>query len=295
MINKMKLLWKIFTTIFISFAILILLGSYVAIISRMHDVEKDIIDEYKIFSSFVSKDIEVSYMESKWPFESLRELSEREEFLFWWVVRDDGAIHLANDAQFMETYAVDYFPEITNITDEQVILNHKKNYGIAINTFEAGKDKWSFWLGFSLTEISEMKKELILLAMTASLILIVMLALITYFTVTYFTKPIRQLTTAAREIKEGNLDHEVKIKSKDEIGELAKTFNEMRLGLKDRNDLLNTLLSTFKGKFGNIATILVRKNVQKLVEKNPRIEKILPKSLGITLAKAEKLQKSRKT
>ena len=67
----------------------------------------------------------------------------------------------------------------------------------------------------------------------------------------------------------------------------------MRLGLKDRNQLLNSLLNTFKGKFGNLATILVRKNVQELVKKNPRIGKILPKSLGISITKAKKLQRER--
>jgi len=51
------------------------------------------------------------------------------------------------------------------------------------------------------------------------------------------------------------------------------------LGLKDRNDLLDSLLKTFKGKFGNIATILVRKDVSELINKNPRIEKILPSYL----------------
>ena len=109
------------------------------------------------------------------------------------------------------------------------------------------------------------------------------------------SKPIQELTKASRELKKGNLNYKVDIKSKDEIGELAGTFNQMRLKLKqreelavkDRNELLNSLLNTFKGKFGNIVTILVRKNIQELVKKNPRIKKILPKSLSKSITESK--------
>jgi len=88
-----------------------------------------------------------------------------------------------------------------------------------------------------------------------------------------------KLQKLTEEISAGKLESEVTVSSNDEIGELAKSFDKMRLGLKDRNDLLDSLLKTFKGKFGNIATILVRKDVSELINKNPRIEKILPSYL----------------
>jgi HAMP domain-containing protein len=291
----MKLFWKIFATVLISFMIVILLAAYTVTIKRMAEMENHIVEENKIFCDFISKQIEVGYLEAKWPFESLRKISEQEDFIFWWIVRDDGIIHLADNAEFMETSAYGYFPEITGPTGESAFLNRNKNYGILVKPIETGKDKWSFWLGFSLKSISDMEKDVMRLAMISSLVLVVMLGIILYLTVTLYTRPIRKLTEAAKRIKEGDLDHEVKIKSKDEAGELAKTFNEMRLGLKDRNDLLDSLLSAFKGKFGNLATILVRKNIEDMVRKNPRIRNILPKVLGTTVAKAEKLQKSKKT
>ena len=122
-------------------------------------------------------------------------------------------------------------------------------------------------------------------------IITIIAVLIGLFLAKSITKPIQKLSESTKKIKQGNLNIKCEVKSKDEIGELAQTFDEMRLGLKDRNQLLNSLLTSFKGKFGNIATILVRKDVQQLVEKNPRIEKILPKSLGISVEKAKKLQR----
>jgi len=116
------------------------------------------------------------------------------------------------------------------------------------------------------------------------------------------SKPIEELTKASAELKKGNLDYEVKITSKDEIGGLAETFDEMRTELKrrsyqdikDREILLNSLFGAFKGKFGNVALIVVKKNIKDLIEKNPRIMKMLPKFLSDLIEKERKLKETLK-
>jgi signal transduction histidine kinase len=51
-------------------------------------------------------------------------------------------------------------------------------------------------------------------------------------------KPIEKLASATEKITEGNLSQTVEIRSRDEIGDLARAFNQMILQLKDsRNDL----------------------------------------------------------
>ncbi len=49
-------------------------------------------------------------------------------------------------------------------------------------------------------------------------------------------KPIKKLMEAANEVGKGNLDAHIDIGSKDEIGVLAKTFNEMAKNLKQSNE-----------------------------------------------------------
>jgi signal transduction histidine kinase len=41
------------------------------------------------------------------------------------------------------------------------------------------------------------------------------------------TQPVRELTTATRELAEGNLGRQVPVRSQDELGELAESFNKM--------------------------------------------------------------------
>jgi signal transduction histidine kinase len=55
------------------------------------------------------------------------------------------------------------------------------------------------------------------------------------------TSPIKHVTSAAKEIAAGRLDHRINVKSKDEIGELAGTFNNMAASL-DKNQRLNRQL-----------------------------------------------------
>jgi len=227
----MKIFWKIYTSVFTSF-IIIISFVHVILVKRISDMENHIIEENRLFGSFISKEIEVGYLKSSWPLESLGKLSEYKSFLFWWVVRDDGTIHLANNASFMGTYAYDYFPKIANMTgDEDVFLNSDQNHGILVKPLETGGKRWWFWLGFSLRDASEIRKQLIL-TMLGFVSALVILGTIFYFMIKHFTKPIEELTIGATIIGKGDLNHRVKIESKDELGQLAHSFNKMTEALQ---------------------------------------------------------------
>ncbi|GLI08201.1 two-component sensor histidine kinase [Paenibacillus tyrfis] len=63
-------------------------------------------------------------------------------------------------------------------------------------------------------------------------ILVLTNGLLTYWVSRSVIRPLRQLQRAAGEIREGNLDFEVNPQAKDEIGELAVSFEQMRRRLK---------------------------------------------------------------
>jgi signal transduction histidine kinase len=228
----MKLFWKIFTLIFISFIIVVFLISYVITANQISDAEEHIIEENKIIASFLSKELEVGYLQSRWPFESLKKLSERKDFLFWWVVKDNGIIYLADDASFTKTYTYEYFPQLEITEDEYLFLNHKQNYGIFIKSIKIGREEWTFWLGFSLEEVSEIIKTISMSIFGLSILAIVALGTLLYFVIIYFTKPLYKLVDGTKAIARGNLNYVLKIKSKDEIGQLASAFNHMAADLK---------------------------------------------------------------
>ena len=72
------------------------------------------------------------------------------------------------------------------------------------------------------------------------------------------SRPVLELAGGAREIAAGNYNHRVQLKQEDEIGALAASFNQMSVGLAERDrvrDLLGKVVSPA------IATELLRKQV----------------------------------
>jgi two-component system sensor histidine kinase BaeS len=51
------------------------------------------------------------------------------------------------------------------------------------------------------------------------------------------TRPLKELINATRDVAQGNLEREVPVRSKDELGELTKSFNNMSAQLKQSRDL----------------------------------------------------------
>jgi len=67
------------------------------------------------------------------------------------------------------------------------------------------------------------------------------LALVIYLFSKTVTRPLTRLSFAAAEIGKGKLDTVIEVKSKDEIGSLANTFNEMAAGLKKTTTSIDNL------------------------------------------------------
>jgi two-component system sensor histidine kinase BaeS len=50
-------------------------------------------------------------------------------------------------------------------------------------------------------------------------------------------RPLRELTAATRDVADGDLERQVPVRSKDELGELSQSFNQMNSKLKESRDL----------------------------------------------------------
>ena len=67
-----------------------------------------------------------------------------------------------------------------------------------------------------------------------------------YFVTLSITKPLKRLVVTSKEISEGDLTQTIEIHSNDEIGQLAKGFNEM-------TDALRTLIGRINTSAGHVA------------------------------------------
>lgn len=81
--------------------------------------------------------------------------------------------------------------------------------------------------------VPEVKKLLVDLAISILLILLFTAGMLNIWIYRGIINPIRRLQTAAQNIKAGNLDFTIEAENNDEIGELCRNFEDMRLRLKE--------------------------------------------------------------
>ncbi|TJY42213.1 HAMP domain-containing histidine kinase [Cohnella pontilimi] len=141
-----------------------------------------------------------------------------------------------------------HFDKMAEASDHNWLLN--RQYDV---TFPDGS-KGSYYilmnvdfLNFFMAKFS--KSFLI----TLLVILVVVNGILTYFVSRSIIRPLRALKRAAGEIKEGNLNYQVRPESRDEIGELAWAFEEMRLKLKESIDLQLQYEDNRKNLISNIS------------------------------------------
>lgn len=101
---------------------------------------------------------------------------------------------------------------------------------------EDGSDGSIFIITILEETVPEIKSLIADGLVAIAMILVLTAVMLTIWIYTSFINPIKKLQVAAQNIKDGNLDFTVDVESNDEIGELCRTFEEMRQRLKDNTE-----------------------------------------------------------
>jgi len=141
----------------------------------------------------------------------------------------------------------------TRVTEEvydQVVIKGKPWIGRAyvvnnwyITAYEPIRDVGDRIIGILYVGVLEqkyldIKRQTIISFLAITLAGALVSLIMSYFIAHGISTPINKLVSASKEVAEGNLDAKVEIKSNDEIGELAESFNAMAMALKERDEKL---------------------------------------------------------
>ena len=141
----------------------------------------------------------------------------------------------------------------TRVSEEvydQVVLNGSPYIGRAyvvnnwyITAYEPIRDLDQNIIGIRYVGVLEQKytdirRQIVLVFLTISILGMAVSTFLAYLNSLRMSRPIKQLVSASRELAQGNLNVKVHITSKDELSELAETFNYMAAALKDRDERL---------------------------------------------------------
>jgi len=141
----------------------------------------------------------------------------------------------------------------TRVTEEvydQVVIKGKPWIGRAyvvnnwyITAYEPIRDVYDRIIGILYVGVLEqkyldIKRQTIISFLAITLAGALVSLIMSYFIAHGISTPINKLVSASKEVAEGNLDAKVEIKSNDEFGDLAESFNAMAMALKERDEKL---------------------------------------------------------
>jgi len=94
------------------------------------------------------------------------------------------------------------------------------------------------YVGILEQKYLDIKRDIVFTFLTITIPCALIAIVFSYFISQRISVPIKKLVSASREIADGNLDAKVEIRSSDELGKLAYTFNKMGAALKERDEQL---------------------------------------------------------
>lgn len=108
-------------------------------------------------------------------------------------------------------------------------------------------------LSVELTEVNRVMYEIRFRIVIASIIILVMVIIVSQLVSSRLTRPLVEITEMVNEIKAGNLDQKLPVRSRDEIGRLAGLINEMTDKLKADIEQLKKLERVRTEFLGNVS------------------------------------------
>lgn len=165
------------------------------------------------------------------------------------------------------------FEDIDNNEILQILMQDTDNYYIKLG----GNNKYmlfpSYWLinnegryiinAYDITAIFQERDRQIYEILLADIIILLVSTIFISIVSIFLTTPIKRLNESSKKIATGNFSERVNVKSNDEIGELANSFNimaeqvenkikELNLSIKQREDFINGFTHEIKNPMTTI-------------------------------------------
>lgn len=291
---KRNLFSKIFVLIT---SLCIIVSTFILVITigeRTKAIEESLIQQNKLLAKVASRNIESGYYAHILPLETLRLISDSEDILFLWVIKPSGEIYLANKPEMLGKIIQD--PDLS--TDKVVVKDSVWPEGgekikLIIQPIEIreGREKpWTLFVGVSLKAVSSAQKTIIFNSFGFLIAVIIITAFISFYLARGLTKPLGYLREGVEIIGKGNLEHRIKVKTGDEMEELAESFNQMAEDLKkyhasleESKTVLEIKVATRTKELKELAESLdeqVKKRTKELQEKIDELERFHRLSVG---------------
>ena len=235
-IKKTGLFYKTASMVLLTLILAIGVSTAVSIREQTKTITTELIDKNKVISKHLASSAKNAFWSLNWLFveKQMQEITKSEDVTFLELIKPNGEVYLSSGDKKLEENVL---PPILMNLEKQILkegLSPKTGGSIKliITPFKIGSDKWTLVVGLSLKEVEEAKKRILKNNIIWGSTIFLLGVFLSFFLARGLTKPIKQLVEGTMEIGKGNLDYRINIKSLDELGTLADSFNDMAEGLK---------------------------------------------------------------
>lgn len=185
--------------------------------------------------------------------------SDRPTLVVAGVLDVDGALTLGRSAGAFQVFLVDRSSRVLVHTDRNIMAKAptlefipELGPGTRVVAKEYGQGEQAMIGGFARMEFHELRagaqlpsaaaylasKRLLTTLVTVSLLLLALIAIASIAWSSHLTRSLALLAQAAQEIGRGRFDAKVSVRTRDEMGQLAESFNQMGTELRTREQAL---------------------------------------------------------
>jgi len=227
----------LFGKIFAAILVLMILANLLLVsiistrqISRTRD---DICRRNSMLMHVAARNIEVGFLTHEMPYEMLKSLIDSGTATSWFLVRPDGRIHASHSTAYWGRSIHEVFPETvlpSNLTSTHLAMSSDSGTNVMIAPVNA-RDRglpYTFWMGFQMNELRSIRQSILLTNVAVTGAMMLVLGGCLYLVISgILIRPLYRVIDGTCKLASGDFAHSVPVGSNDELGQLARAFNNM--------------------------------------------------------------------
>jgi len=239
--HEFKVKISIFHKILLYTALLIFIAmgisTYLSVRLESKVLKEQLIHNAKHLTENIGSSVRSAFTSLNWIFvENMLKETVRSgsyDVIYAKVVNTNGEVYLASDRDY---YGENLDPSL--LLDRETMLENyffsqQKEYGIlSILPVNISNERWHIILGLSFKSVNEAIRDLVVRNLSFSAIIFLLGVIGSFFFSKSISRPIIGLANAANTISALDLDQDVIVQSRDEVGLLAYSFKRMIINLK---------------------------------------------------------------
>jgi signal transduction histidine kinase len=229
---KISLFHKLMLHVIVAVFVALGISTYFAVKTESRVLKEGLVHAGKNLARYLASSTESAFWSLNWIFvENLLQdpvQYGRGEVIYAKIVKPNGEVYLANDKRYYgEIVDSSLLLNLETIFDNYTFPGKTQNGMLLVHPISIGKEAWYVLLGLSTDSIKDATRALIVQNIQWGGLILFLAILGSFFLSKSISKPLINLAKATKIVADGNWNHNVSTKSKDEVGLLSHSFNRM--------------------------------------------------------------------